>query len=83
MNLQQELYGKLLQPRLERLASEDADVAQLGAVHHTAESHGLGELARTAAMKTTDLCIYKYRLAFLYIYMLTNKQLFLYLINLY
>ena len=43
---QQGLYGKLLQPRLERLVSEDADFGQLGAVHQTAEAHGLEELAR-------------------------------------
>ena len=45
--LQQGLYGKQLLPRLERLVSEDADFAELGAVHHTAETHGLVELART------------------------------------
>ena len=45
--LQQGLYGKQLLPRLERLVSEDADFAQLGAVHHTAETHGLVELARS------------------------------------
>lgn len=44
--LQQGLYGKQLLPRLERLVSEDADFAELGAVHHTAETHGLVELAR-------------------------------------
>ena len=45
--LQQGLYGKQLLPRLERLVSEDADFAQLGAVHHTAETHSLVELARS------------------------------------
>ena len=44
--LQQGLYGAQLKLRLQRLAAEESDFAQLGAVHRTAQAHGLEDVAR-------------------------------------
>eukprot|EP00913_Durusdinium_trenchii_P001465 g1357.t1 len=46
--LQQGLYGAQLKLRLQRLAAEESDFAQLGAVHRTAQAHGLEDVARQA-----------------------------------